>query len=922
MSYEYIIIDGYNFLYRAYYSLSNLRSKNNTPIGGIYGFINMILGIYNNYSSAKFLIALDASGPNFRHELYNDYKATRSETPEELIIQFPILTELLEEANISFLRYEGYESDDIIAQFVYRVQNENSSHRVLICSSDKDLFQLISPQCNIYDSLKSIVYDDKKTFEKFGVYPSQIADYLALMGDSSDNIPGVAGVGAKTAAKLLNDLENLDNIYTHLDSIISESKKDKTISASVMNKLVKDRDNAYLSKSLTNLSIRHEDLYQAVSLDMPKEISLANSNIIAFLNKYDMHSLSKKIRSMFSINAEEGQNNQHEFTSSIEVVNITDTEMQNEIIQQAQENLKIAVHFVILKNHIDWFGFGIGHIFYYGNSSGNSHEEIVTFLRNTILSSNAFQLIGYDIKTLYKILFAKYTPQDIRRNFAIDDLMLMNYIFKGVTNNFSSIAKFYDSNTLAIDSNSSITEIGMWQDTMNLQKVSWSREYCKILFMAHQDLLQEIARIGKLDLYYSLDKIFLQVVSQIEYRGMYVDIELLQELQNEIDIQIKEKADSLYKIFGNSNINLASSAQVATKIMEIVPNEQLSQFKKSKSGLISTDIDVLETLDFMGYEFANTLISWRHLTKLMSTYIIGLQAHIQKNNGYNIISTSLNTTYTNTGRLSSTRPNLQNIPARSEIGRRIRNIFIAPKGYEILAIDYSQIELRILAEIANISAMKEAFENGVDIHTMTASQIFNLSIDQVTTHHRRQAKAINFGIIYKITSYGLAKQIGSNIAEAKHFIDAYFDKYPEIKTYFDSVIQFGRSHGYVQTITGRRCYIENLSTGNNSLKQIAERAAVNAPIQGSAADIMRHVMNVLYMNPELNNENCYMTLQIHDEILFVIKSEYKDFLIPKIAHIMKSAPKNLLNETLLLENKILPFSAPLEISIQCGACWT
>ncbi|WP_374698466.1 DNA polymerase I [Wolbachia endosymbiont (group B) of Limnophora tigrina] len=831
----FTIIDGYGFLFRAYYVLPHLITTTGMPIGGVYGFLNMVLKYIAH--SDYLTIALDAGKKNFRHNLYPEYKANRVTPPEDLIPQFTILREAVEAFNLSYEEIEGYEADDIIATLAAKYANHRD-FKVVVVSSDKDLFQLLNHNILIFDPMKNVYIDEKQVVEKFGVNSNKLLDLFSLTGDASDNIPGVPGIGPKTAAKLLDEFDSLNNIIENIDNI----KQTR-----IRNILTEHKEKALISRELLSLcekvDLQHDIAkYEVHSPNMEK--------LLSFLKKYEFNSLIGKVEKLFSYNG----------SSTKEKIEYSSEELEK-FLEHCRYEGKIAIHYH-LENNVLSLSYSESNIFYIEQ---DSIQNALITINSTLLSNGVLKII-HNIKEMRKIFPAVEKMLD-----SVDDLMIMSYSLDTGKHDHS------------------IPNIIAHNLSENAEIFS-----AKTLIAIHEKLKQRLFQEKLFTVYERFDKPLMKVIFDMEKNGILLDIQKLQELSDKFQQVIAVLEDEIYNL-AEERFNIASPKQLS----DILFNKMgLSKKKKSKSGSYSTNSEVLEALEEEGVEIASKILNWRHLSKLKGTYTDALIKQVDPLNGR--IHTSFSTTATATGRLSSSNPNLQNIPIRSEEGNLIRQAFIAPKGHKIISADYSQIELRLLAHVANVAAFKEAFANGQDIHDITARQVFG--VQEIDEQLRRKAKSINFGIIYGISPFGLAKRLGITFQEAAEYINYYFSCYPEIKAYMERAVSIARLHSYVETLFGRRCFVRDIHNTISYVRQFAERAAINAPLQGTAADIIKRATIQLFDQLKVGK----IILQVHDELLV----EVEDEKVQETAKLMKDVMENAIE-----------ISIPLEVEVKIGDNW-
>ncbi|GHM58496.1 MAG: DNA polymerase I [Candidatus Mesenet longicola] len=821
------IIDGYGFLFRAYYVLPGLSTTSGLPIGGVYGFINMLL----KYLTGYLVIAFDTGKKNFRHEIYHGYKANRQKPPEDLIPQFAILREAVSAFNLNCEEVIGYEADDVIATLA-KTHSKYDDLKITVITADKDLFQLIDEKISVFDPMKNKYITEEDVIAKFGVGPDKLLDLLALTGDASDNIPGVLGIGVKTAAKLLTEFGSLENILENAHQI----KQNKCREA-----ILAYKEWALLSKQLVSLAttVEIEGDLEKYRIKAPDIQKLTN-----FLKKYEFKSLIPRVQKLFS----------HE----IQIHN------EKNIVEYSNENLLVFLD--RCKSE--------------GKMALYLHEESKTL--SIAYSENNLFCIEQDniepsLKLLSPILISKevlkivYNTKDLRKFLpeidVVDDVMIMSYsIDTGKHDHkLETIIKY------------------------NLD-IEVTESSAQALILLHNKLKQKLLSQRLFTIYERCERRLERVLADIEKQGILVDAEVLKELSEDFSKKITLLEKEIYELAGEE-FNIGSPKQLSHILFDKL---SLDKGKKAKSGIYSTNVEVLEELAADGQKIANKVLSWRHFSKLKNTYTDALIGQI--NSSTKRIHTNYSMVATATGRLSSNNPNLQNIPIRSEEGNAIRKAFIAPEGYKIIAADYSQIELRLIAHIANVLAFKNAFAEGKDIHAITAKQIFGMEEKNLSESLRRKAKSINFGIIYGISPFGLAKQLGITKNEAAEFIDHYFSCYPEIKVYMEEMKLYAKSHGYVKTLFGRYCFIQNVNSKIAHLRQFAERAAINFPLQGTAADVIKKAMVRLFDRLKTGK----IILQVHDELIV----ETAEAHVFDVAKLMQEVMENVINVPLKIEVKV------------------
>lgn len=843
-----IIVDGYGFVFRAFHSMPPLTRRDGTPIGAVYGFTNMLLRFIEKHSADYIVVALDAGKKTFRHDIYSEYKAHRPPAPAELIVQFPIIRDAISAFNIKTLEQEGVEADDLIASYAsYAAQK---GIEVMVVSADKDLMQLIRDGICLYDPIKEKIIDAHSVKEKYSVRPDQMTDYLALLGDASDNIPGVAGIGAKTASKLLEEFGSMENIYTNIEKIFPE--RSRTL-------LLEGRDRAILSKNLVTLKY---DIASAYSIEELKTPDIANQQFLDFLASQGFSQILSRVSKKFDIqNNDEGYIDE-ELSSLLELRKLKDDIIKSGIIAVHSDSQHCYLYFDEKQYRIKLNNQGSN---LFSKSELVTYESFLISLKD-IFADPSISKICYSSKDIYKIMMSNNIESR-----SIEDIAAIAYCIETGRDDYSikGVLEFASS--------------GHKEDARNV-------------LHAYKALKSRLLSDKLLTLYDAVDKPLNLILAKMEMKGVKVDTCYLSSLSHEFKAKARELENDIYAESGQE-FNIGSPKQLGEVLFGKMG---LAAGKKTKSGTFGTGVDVLEDLENAGVKIATKILEWRQLSKLITTYTDALPKFVNHKSGR--IHTSFNPTLTSTGRLSSQNPNLQNIPIRSHDGNKIRAAFIAEKANILISADYSQIELRLLAHVADVQSLKDAFINGLDIHSATASQIFGISLDKVDDSLRRKAKAINFGIIYGISPFGLAKNLGISRESAKEYIDSYFMRYPGIKAYMDETVAFAKQHGYVKTIFGRKCLIPNINSSNFNIRNFSERAAINAPLQGSNADIIKKAMAKL----PIELQQC-LILQIHDELLFEVPFDMHDHASIEIKKIMEDVVK---------------ISIPLTVEIKKGSSWS
>lgn len=852
---KFLLVDGSSLLHRAFYALPVLTTQNGEYTNAVYGFIMMLNKVIGLEQPDYLCVTFDKSRHTFRTEKYADYKGTRKETPSELKPQFQLVKEALDALCIHWEELDGYEGDDILGTLAAWGKEENMENYIL--TGDRDLLQLINENTTVYLTKKGITdirpYDTAALMEQYTLSPAQIIDMKALMGDSSDNIPGVAGIGEKTATKLLHEFENLDYIYAHLEEVKPEKLKVK---------LAEGKETAYLSRELATILCevpleKNRDLFVYRQPDYEK--------LIPLYQRLEFHSLLKALqeKAKDSDDALAGQPLEAWFFPYREVFTV-------EEIQAAAEKIKAngamsltlflqgrALAGDVLAVGIGWEEEAIGFMV-----NGWLEKEKLMALEE-ILTDGAIRKYVADGKEAYVAL----AQNGIHLAGVTEDVALAAYLLNPTSGKYGveEIAGQY---------------VGMIKEEENLALKA--AQECGLILTMVPILLGKLEQDEMLALYREIELPLSMILAQMELNGVKVDkaqlAEFSQRLSKEIDILAKD----IYQLAGKEfNINSPKQLQ------EILFGDLgLTPIKKTKTGF-STDGEVLEQL-VEEHPIIEKILDYRAYAKLNSTYAIGLQEAVSPVSGY--LHTSFNQMVTATGRLSSTEPNLQNIPVRMEMGRQIRKVFIPKKeGNLLLAADYSQIELRVLAHISGDPVLCKSFLEGEDIHARTAAEVFEVPLDQVDASMRRKAKAVNFGIIYGISDFGLARDLGIGRKEAKIYIEKYFQRYEKISAYFEEIVEQGKRDGFVTTILGRRRYLPELFSKNFTVRNFGKRLAMNSPIQGSAADIIKKAMILTSEAIAEKHLKSQMILQVHDELIFDMVAEEQDILIPLVKESMEQA---------------------------------
>jgi DNA polymerase-1 len=912
---HFYLIDGSGYIFRAYYALPPLtRKSDGLPTGAVSGFCSMLFKLLEDSKSNEnlqkpthFAVIFDSARKTFRNEIYSDYKANRAEAPDDLAPQFEYIRKSVLAFNLPSVDLLNYEADDLIATYVDQILKAGA--KVTIVSSDKDLMQLYKKDVRIFDPMKNKFINEEDVFKKFGVDASKVIDVQALAGDSSDNVPGVPGIGVKTAAELINKYGTLDKLLKSTHEI-KQNKRRET--------LIENKDKALISKELVTL--KHDaPVDRELSEFKLKEID--KDKLYEFLREMEFNRLLSSVISAYGEPNLIPKNEKKENIKGAEPINnknyhlIQNLNKIDEWINEAEEIGEIAVDTEtdsLDPHQANLVGISlstkIGKACYIpvGHKSKKclNKKDVLKKIK-PLLEDPSIKKIGQNIKFDFIIFYMN----GIILN-SMEDTMLMSYVLDAGKNrhNMDTLSEIH-LNHKPIKFKELV---GTGKKEINFSEVEidkakdYAAEDADVTYRLYKKFYKSLKSEKLNNIYEIFEKPLIKILAFMEIEGIKVDNKFLNTLSLKFEKKIEKIQKEIFKI-SKKEFNIASPKQLG----EIIYNDlKIAGLKKTKKGSFATSASVLEDLAFKGHEFAKLVLDWRQLSKLKNTYSDSLPEHLNPNTKR--VHTSFLLAATTTGRLASSDPNLQNIPIKTEDGRDIRKAFIAEKDNVLISADYNQIEMRILADLADVKELKKAFKNNEDIHSLTASQIFNIDIKKVDKDQRRKAKAINFGIIYGISQYGLAKQINVSNYEAEEFLNAYFAKFPEIKIYMDNTIKFCRKSGYVNNIFGRRSHFNSINDKNFNVRNFQERAAINAPIQGSASEIMRLAM--IRIDKKLKEEKSIkskMLLQIHDELIFEVKKSE----IKKMMKIIKDEMISVAN------SDYHSFSIPLTVDINSGNNW-
>jgi DNA polymerase-1 len=849
-------VDGSSFIYRAFFALPQLTTKDGKAVGAIYGFCSTLISLLETHRSDFFCVVLDSGRATFRSELFPEYKANRAATPEELKEQFPLLKNACHAFGVPTVEKIGFEADDLMATCAQKFVNEGVDVRII--SSDKDLMQLINEHISMFDPIKSKVIKSNDVFEKYGVYPEQMVHFQALVGDTSDNIPGIKGIGPVTAAKLLQTYKTLDGIYDHINDIQPPKLKEKLTNGkndlNLSLKLVTLEKNVALNDNFLNFLVSH------------------NPNAaVHFLSSLDFTNLVKRVQKK-SVQEKIKERTIKKISSIGELKNFFELSTQQKIsffcsscsngsgVLALCDGFSVGSCVFSITNGADLFNQNLGLDYF------DVCATVKPYFENPQITKIS---VGGGLKYFRSIDFASY-----------DDISLMSYLLQGPVGN-----RIRDIFRVADDAMAALT----------LENICEPDQICKIsemIFDASEDMHDELTRNNLLDIYEKLDVPMINILKNMEEKGVRVSSAKLNQLADIFSKKIKELEQKIFAAVGYE-FKIGSAKQLAEALFE-----KLNIPHSSKKTTL--DQESLEELSIHS-DVPELVIEWRSFSKLLSSYTHSLCKLINPKTGR--LHTTFSMTSTSTGRLSSAHPNLQNIPARSEVGRLIKSAFVSEEGHKLLSFDYSQIELHVLAHVANIKFLREAIIARQDMHASTAAGIFNVPIGNVTKEMRSHAKTINFALLYGMSSFRLSKTLGVSKTQANEYIKNYFERFPEFNIFKEETLAYARKYGHVRTILGRKCYIKDINSKNFQLRHFSERQAVNAVIQGSAADIVKTAM--INLSPLLKSIHSSMLLQIHDELIFETENNFVEQAAEIIKNIMEAAGN---------------LSVPLYVNMKIGDC--
>ncbi|NCF35076.1 MAG: DNA polymerase I [Gammaproteobacteria bacterium] len=888
-----VLVDGSSYLFRAYHGLPQLKSPSGHPTGAIYGVLNMLRKLVKDEQPDRVAVVFDAKGKTFRNDIYPEYKANRPPMPEDLRVQIEPLHQIIEAQGLPLICIEGVEADDVIGTMSRQATEQG--YRVLVSTGDKDMAQLVNESVQLINTMNNQFMDEAAVVDKFQVRADQIIDYLALMGDSSDNIPGVPKVGPKTAAKWIGEYGSLQSVMEHADEI-------------------KGKVGEYLRESLVFLPMSYElatiklDCDTGIDIDELQQQPVDPAELAAYYREFGFSRWYEEVESR-----EASEDNPPLPQANVDYECVLDSKSFDRWLERLRKADSFAID--TETTSIDYMraklvGISLcleaGAACYiplchtYESAPKQLDKTLVLDALRPLLEDPAIGKIGQNIKYDAHV----FISEGIRMRGIAHDTMLESYVLNSTASrhNMDALAKYYlDRDTIHYED---IAGKGAKQKTFDLIELDQASDYAAedadITLQLHQVLSAGLREHETLEaVYRDIEMPLVDVLLDVEQNGVLIDPDMLQRQGRELDIQLQRIEQSIYEQAGEV-FNLSSPKQIQEILFDKL---ELPVLRKTPKGQPSTAEDVLEELA-ADYEIPALILEHRSLNKLMSTYIVKLPQEINANTGR--VHTSYQQAVASTGRLSSTSPNLQNIPVRTAEGRRIREAFVAPSGCKILALDYSQIELRIMAHLSADESLLNAFSQGLDVHRATAAEVFGSALDKVSAEERRAAKAINFGLIYGMSAFGLGKQLNIGRNEAQQYVDTYFERYPGVRRYMEETKQRARDQGYVETVFGRRLYLPDINARNGNVRQYAERTAINAPMQGTAADIIKRAM--IRVQAWLNDygDACKMIMQVHDELVFEVVDSEVEVCRKAIARLMTGAAE---------------LSVELEVDAGVGANW-
>ena len=867
-----LLVDGSSYLYRAFHALPGLTSPTGQPTGAIYGVLTMLQKLIKAEKPDLVGIIFDAPGKTFRHDLFPDYKANREKTPEDLVVQIEPLLTAIQNLGLPLIRIQGVEADDVIGTLARQAENNNI--QTLIATGDKDFAQLVSERIKLIDTMKNITTDQSGVLDKFGLRPEQIIDYLALAGDPSDNIPGIPKVGPKTAAKWLQQYTDLNGVIKHAEEIagkVGEALRTSIPDLALYQKLATIDCNIELEHTIHDLVIGRAQ----------EEALFEQLNTLGLHRLIKQFMISKPETKTQKINNYHGILTKKEFNTLLSLLDKSDIaaiDTETTSLNYLQAEI-VGISFAITAKE----AYYIPLLHNYDEAPTQLDRAYVLSKLKPWLENSNYKKIGHNLKYDSHI----FANHGITLNGMAFDTMLESYVLNSTAtrHNLNAVAKRY----LNQDTISYEEVAGKGAKQISFNKVSledaipYAAEDADVCFRLHHALYPKLQNIDALiELYSNIESPLVAILQQVERNGVLIDKLKLEKQSDQFAAKLNELEEQAYHLVG-SEFNLSSPKQ----LQEILFDQMgLPVLKKTPKGQPSTAEGVLQELAH-DFPIAQTILEHRTIAKLKTTYTDKLPLLINKETQR--VHTSYHQAVTSTGRLSSSDPNLQNIPIRSAAGRQIRQAFIAPKGWKILAADYSQIELRIMAHISKDRGLLDAFEKELDIHQATAAEIFDTDLEVITKEQRRSAKAINFGLMYGMSAFGLSRQLSISRQDAEQYIELYFARYPRVKDYMESAVRQARESGFVETVFGRRLYLPDIDAKHYQRRQYAERSAINAPMQGTAADIIKKAMIELQDQLEDSSKEAKMIMQVHDELVLEVQDNAVEAISSLVSQVMSQA---------------------------------
>jgi len=882
---KFVIIDGNAIVHRAYHALPPMNTKDGLMVNAVYGFTSMLLKVWKDLKPTHLCVSFDVAGGTFRHDKFEKYKATRVKADQELYDQIPLVHEVVSAFDIPVYEKKGYEADDVIGTVVRKIETEMDE--VYVVTGDMDTLQLVDNKIKIYTLRKGmsdiVVYDPQAVKTRFGFGPEMVVDYKALRGDSSDNIPGVPGIGEKTATELILKFGGLDELY----KVVNKEKlknKSELFSPAVLKKLVVGEESAKMSYSLATIDCDVPDLNFDLNDCLVRDFD--HEKIVGIFQKFEFVSLLKRIPGFEGVAVTKETKKNKNTTPNLKFKEIGNKQDVNSLLEDIKKNGQFACRAVISGKDVLNSNL-IGLIIIVGSEGCFIKSDLVNYFF-PIFGSDNIELVGHNLKELAKVLLL----QKIEIKNILFDVMIGSYLL-------NPGSRAHDSASVILKILGKELKVGSGQESLFGIDARAQAEELFLLLQTSQTIKTELEKTDDLGLMQKMEMPLMLVLAQMELNGIAVDLKMLKKLSIEVNDSIKNVSQKIFDLAG-AEFNISSPVQLREILFEKldIPAQGI---KKGKTGL-STSAEQLEKMHGL-HPIIEEIETYRELSKLQNTYVDVLPTLINKKTGR--IHTTFNQAVTATGRLSSSDPNLQNIPIRTELGREVRKAFVSEKGNVLISADYSQIELRIVASMAQDKQMMEIFEKDEDIHKATAAAINGVALDKVTKEMRRAAKEVNFGVLYGMGTYGLSWRAEIPHWQAKDFIKKYFEQFSGVKKYIDQTLEFTKKEGYCETLFGRRRYIPELNSHNFQLRSAAERMAINHPIQGTAADLIK--MAMIEVDKKIKNDsNVKLILQVHDELVLEVK---------------ESAAKEIAKKVKETMEEVVKLRVPIKAEVHVGHSW-